>query len=143
MVVHQLAPTIISAITEQYPPHMRGACQKGESYMAVASAQHNWQALFEDRRPARFEVGDCLGPVPAESVNLILCNPPFHQHIAMGDATAWRMFTEARRVLRSGGELLVVGNRHLAYHAKLRRLFGHCEVVDSDRKFVVLRSRQR
>ena len=114
-----------------------------ESYMAVASAQHNWQALFEDRHPAGFEVGDCLAPLPADSVDLILCNPPFHRHNTMGDATAWRMFTEARRVLRSGGELLVVGNRHLAYHAKLRRLFGRCEVVDSDRRFVVLRSRRR
>ncbi|MFP6593053.1 MAG: methyltransferase [Candidatus Latescibacterota bacterium] len=112
-----------------------------ESYMAVASARHNWQAQLGDTRPAVFEVGDCLAPITTDSVDLILCNPPFHQHNAMGDTTAWRMFAEARRVLRSGGELLVVGNRHLAYHAKLRRLFGNCDVVDSDRRFVVLRSR--
>ena len=114
-----------------------------ESFMAVASAQHNWRVLFGEARPAEFEIGDCLKPLAAGSADLILCNPPFHQHRAMGDATAWRMFTGARQVLRPGGELLVVGNRHLAYHAKLRRLFGHCDLVDSDRKFVVLRCRRR
>jgi 16S rRNA (guanine1207-N2)-methyltransferase len=58
----------------------------------------------------------------------------------MGDAVAWRMFSGARKVLRSGGAMLVVGNRHLAYHSKLRRIFGNCDVVDSDPRFVVLRS---
>lgn len=113
-----------------------------ESFMATASAQDNWLALFGEARPAVFETGDCLGQLAAGSADLILCNPPFHQHHAIADATAWRMFTESRRVLRSGGELLVVGNRHLAYHAKLGRLFGHCEVSGSDPKFVVLRARR-
>jgi 23S rRNA (guanine1835-N2)-methyltransferase len=114
-----------------------------ESFRAVASAQHNWQALFGDSRPAVFEVGDGLASVAAASADVILCNPPFHQSNAMSDATAWRMFTGARRALCSGGTLLIVGNRHLAYHAKLRRLFGHCEVLHSDSKFVVLSSRSR
>ena len=113
-----------------------------ESFTAIASAQHNWQQIFSASRSAKFEAGDCVATLAADSVDLVLCNPPFHQHSAMGDATAWRMFSGARRVLRPGGELLVVGNRHLAYHAKLKRLFGNCEVLDSDRKFVVLRSRQ-
>jgi 16S rRNA (guanine1207-N2)-methyltransferase len=50
------------------------------------------------------------------------------------------MFTGARRVLAPGGELWVVGNRHLGYHVKLRRLFGNCRLVASDPKFVVLRA---
>jgi 16S rRNA (guanine1207-N2)-methyltransferase len=52
------------------------------------------------------------------------------------------MFSEAQRVLGPGGELLVVGNQHLAYHAKLTRLFGkgRVDVVASDPKFVVLRA---
>jgi 16S rRNA (guanine1207-N2)-methyltransferase len=112
-----------------------------ESFRAVASAEHNWQTLFGNSRSAVFEVGDSLTPVANGSADVILCNPPFHQSNAMGDATAWRMFTGARRALRSGGTLLIVGNRHLAYHAKLRRLFGHCEVLHSDSKFVVLCSR--
>ncbi len=43
--------------------------------------------------------------VPDDSADLVLNNPPFHSHQATTDATAWRMFTGARRVLRPGGEL--------------------------------------
>ncbi|HJP30515.1 MAG: methyltransferase [Candidatus Latescibacteria bacterium] len=110
-----------------------------ESYMAVDSARCNWQELFGGR-DAAFLAGDCLESVDHRSADLILCNPPFHQQSVMGDAVAWRMFSGARKVLRSGGAMLVVGNRHLAYHSKLRRIFGNCDVVDSDPRFVVLRS---
>jgi 16S rRNA (guanine1207-N2)-methyltransferase len=36
-----------------------------------------------------------------------------------------------------------VGNRHLAYHAKLHRIFGNDEFVASSPKFVVLRAVRR
>jgi 16S rRNA (guanine1207-N2)-methyltransferase len=48
------------------------------------------------------------------------------------------MFMEARRVLVEGGELRIVGNRHLGYHAKLKKLFGNCTTVAANKKFVVL-----
>ncbi|MFE9096872.1 methyltransferase [Streptomyces sp. NPDC007264] len=109
-----------------------------ESYQAVASAA----ATYRDnaRGAADFRVGDGLAGVPDASVDLVLTNPPFHSHQATTDATAWRMFTGARRVLRPGGELWVVGNRHLGHHVKLRRLFGNGELVASDAKFVVLKA---
>jgi 16S rRNA (guanine1207-N2)-methyltransferase len=81
--------------------------------------------------------------VPDGSVDVVLNNPPFHSHQATTDATAWRMFTGARRALRPGGELWVVGNRHLGYHVKLRRLFGNSELVAGDPKFVVLKAVKR
>ncbi|MGW9367216.1 class I SAM-dependent methyltransferase, partial [Streptomyces albidoflavus] len=74
------------------------------------------------------------------SVDLVLTNPPFHSHQAVTDATARRMFAGARRVLRPGGELWVVANRHLGHHRQLRRLFGNCATAASDPKFVVLRA---
>ena len=70
--------------------------------------------------------------------DLVLINPPFHQQHSIGDAVAWQMFMDARRVLVEGGELRIVGNRHLGYHAKLKKLFGNCETVDANKKFVVL-----
>ncbi|MGW1257150.1 methyltransferase [Streptomyces sp. NPDC002513] len=112
-----------------------------ESYQAVASAEATYRDNAEGT--AQFRVGDGLSGVPAGSVDLVLNNPPFHSHQAMTDATAWRMFTGARRALRPGGELWVIGNRHLGYHLKLRRLFGNSEVVASDAKFVVLRAVKR
>ena len=113
-----------------------------ESFQAVASAEATFKANGVPGH-AEFRVGDGMAGVPAGSVDLVLNNPPFHSHQATTDATAWRMFTGARRALRPGGELWVVGNRHLGYHVKLRRLFGNSEVVASDPKFVVLRAVRR
>ncbi|MEU2929054.1 methyltransferase [Streptomyces sp. NPDC007251] len=110
-----------------------------ESFQAVASAEATYKANGVPGH-AEFRVGDGLTGVAPGSVDLVLNNPPFHSHQAMTDATAWRMFTGARRSLRPGGELWVIGNRHLGYHVKLRRLFGNSEVVASDPKFVVLRA---
>ncbi|WP_374983823.1 methyltransferase [Streptomyces fradiae] len=114
-----------------------------ESYQAVASARETFRASAPPGAKARFAVGDGTADVPDGSVDVVLNNPPFHSHQALTDATARRMFTGARRVLRRGGELRVVGNRHLGYHVALRRVFGNCEVVGSDPKFVVLRAVKR
>ncbi|MGW0081021.1 methyltransferase [Streptomyces sp. NPDC003393] len=113
-----------------------------ESFQAVASAEATYKAN-EVPGHAEFRVGDGLSGVPSGSVDLVLNNPPFHSHQATTDATAWRMFTGARRALRPGGELWVIGNRHLGYHVKLRRLFGNSRLVASDSKFVVLKAVKR
>ncbi|MFE5083345.1 methyltransferase [Streptomyces mirabilis] len=110
-----------------------------ESYQAVASAEETYRENT-DGVGAEFRVSDGLADIPAGSVDLVLNNPPFHSHQATTDTTAWRMFSGARRALRPGGELWVIGNRHLGYHLKLRRLFGNSELVASDAKFVVLRA---
>ena len=111
-----------------------------ESHMAVASAQENFKAAFGHNRKANFKVTNCLEDVADESKDLVLNNPPFHQQNATGDAIAWKMFIDARRVLKPQGELRVVGNRHLGYHSKLKNLFGNCELVASNRKFVILKA---
>jgi len=117
-----------------------------ESYRAVASAEATFRANLGPERTARFLVGNGVfevanGAPPSKgSIDRVLNNPPFHENHAIGDATAWQMFTESRDVLRPGGELWVVGNRHLAYQAKLKRLFGNCDLVASNARFVVLRA---
>jgi 16S rRNA (guanine1207-N2)-methyltransferase len=114
-----------------------------ESFMAVASAQENFNTAFVSGREADFKVTNCLQGVAGESADLVLNNPPFHQQNATGDSVAWQMFIGARRVLKSQGELWVVGNRHLGYHAKLKNLFGNCELIASNRKFVILKAVRR
>jgi 16S rRNA (guanine1207-N2)-methyltransferase len=113
-----------------------------ESFQAVASAEATYRANGVPGH-AEFRVGDGLTGVAADSVDLVLNNPPFHSHQATTDATSWRMFTGARRVLRPGGELWVIGNRHLGYHVKLRKVFGNSQLVASDPKFVVLKAIKR
>ncbi|KUJ67688.1 50S rRNA methyltransferase [Streptomyces albus subsp. albus] len=114
-----------------------------ESYAAVSSAEDTFRANLGPERTARFLVGDGMSDIAAGSVDVVLNNPPFHSHQATTDATAFRMFAGARKALRPGGELRVIGNRHLGYHMKLRRLFGNCELVAGDPKFVILRAVKR
>lgn len=111
-----------------------------QSYMAVESAISNFVDVFAESRSAEFLQTDCLQGVDPESASLILCNPPFHQDNAINDDIAWQMFTESKSVLADGGELWVIGNRHLGYHAKLKHLFGDCEVVASNKKFTLLKA---
>ncbi|CAM5653188.1 methyltransferase [Streptomyces atroolivaceus] len=114
-----------------------------ESYQAVASAEATFHENAGPDAEADFLVGDGMADVPREGVDLVLCNPPFHSHQAVTDATARNMFHGARAALRQGGELWVVGNRHLGYHTQLRRIFGNCVTVAGDPKFVVLRAVKR
>jgi len=106
--------------------------------MAVASARENFHNAFAAMREAEFRVTDGLQGVDSESRDLVLINPPFHQQHSIGDSVAWQMFKDARRVLRKGGELRIVGNRHLAYHAKLKKLFGNSITIAANKKFVIL-----
>ncbi|UCJ18225.1 class I SAM-dependent methyltransferase [Pseudomonas sp. MM211] len=110
-----------------------------ESYMAVQSAAENWRAALGDR-PVTVRAGDGLAEQEADSLDLVLCNPPFHQQQVVGDFLAWRMFQQARNALVTGGELWIVGNRHLGYHTKLARLFRGVEQVAATPKFVVLKA---
>ena len=111
-----------------------------ESYMSVESAISNFLSVFEETREAEFLQTDTLQGIAENSVSLILCNPPFHQNNAINDDIAWQMFTESKAALEEKGELWVIGNRHLGYHAKLKHLFGQCEVVASNKKFTLLKA---
>lgn len=115
-----------------------------ESTMAVASARENVEHnLPEASARAAFMVNNCLDGVTPGSADRILCNPPFHQLQAITDHIAWQMFKDAHRVLPRGGDIWVIGNRHLDYNHKLKRLFGNAQVVAANKKFVILRAIKR
>lgn len=115
-----------------------------ESYMAVTSARENVQKNLPDAlERAHFMVNNCLDGMATGSADRILCNPPFHQLQAITDHIAWQMFQDAHRVLPRGGDLWVVGNRHLDYHLKLKRLFGNAQLIAGNKKFVILKAIKR
>lgn len=113
-----------------------------ESFMAVASARDNFNRIFGETAKAQFYVGDGLTDFSPLLCDLVLCNPPFHQQQAVGDQIAQSMFRQAHEVLRPGGELWVIGNRHLRYHIALKRRFDSVEVAASNAKFVILRAQR-
>ncbi|MCI5058605.1 MAG: methyltransferase [Flavobacteriales bacterium] len=110
-----------------------------ESYMAIASAQLNYERVFSSLEAAKFIEGNMLEQI-SDKVDTILCNPPFHQQHVIGDYIAWQMFKQSLEKLNQGGELWIVGNRHMQYHSKLKKLFGNCDLIASDKHFVVLKS---
>ena len=111
-----------------------------ESYMATASAKANYANAFDGKvESASFRAEDGLKQLADDSVELILCNPPFHQQHVIGEQIAMDLFHDSKRCLQTGGALWIVANRHLGYEDKLNRLFGNCRMVGANKKFVVLR----
>ena len=112
-----------------------------ESHMAVASSRLNVERNMPDAlERSEFMVNNGLSGIEPDRFDVVLCNPPFHQQSAITDHIAWQMFHDARRSLKYGGELIVVGNRHLDYFRKLKKIFSNCSNVASNGKFVVLKA---
>ncbi len=110
-----------------------------DSALAIDATRRSWEATEVDPKASlKTKHAHRLAEVvDAASVDLVLVNPPFHVDTAIGDETAWSMFVDAHRTLVDGGVLIVVGNRHLAYHAKLAKIFGDVEVLGANNRFVV------
>lgn len=113
-----------------------------ESYMALDSAKTNYATAFEGFSNSVFHSSNCLDQYQGEPVDLILCNPPFHQQHTIGDHIAWQMFKQSYQQLQKGGELWVVANRHLGYSNKLKKIFGHCQTIANNNKFVVIKAQR-
>ncbi|MGY1690240.1 class I SAM-dependent methyltransferase [Geodermatophilus sp. SYSU D01105] len=107
-----------------------------QSAAAVASATATAAANGVADR-VRVTRDDAASTVLDGSVDLVVCNPPFHLGAAVVTGAADRLFAAAGRVLRPGGELWTVYNNRLPHRAALRRLVGPTRVVASDRRFTV------
>ena len=110
-----------------------------QSAAAVASAEATVAAngLADRVRVVRDDAADSL---PVASVDLVVCNPPFHTGVAISETLAHRLFAGAARVLRPGGELWCVYNSHLPHRDALRRLVGPTRQVTRDPTFTVTAS---
>ena len=113
-----------------------------QSAAAVASARATAQA---NGVADRIEVvrDDGLDGRPDASADLILLNPPFHSGAAVTDEIAPRLFADAARVLRPGGELWCVFNSHLGYRPVLERTVGRTRQAGRNAKFTVSVSTRR
>ncbi len=86
---------------------------------------------------------DGLAQQPDASADLVVLNPPFHVGAAVHTGIALRLFAEAGRVLRPGGQLWAVWNSHLAYAPALERAVGPTRQAARTPKFTVTVSRRR
>jgi 16S rRNA G1207 methylase RsmC len=108
--------------------------------MAIQSAQANFKNYFPEATPeeSEFHWTNCFENPKPSLIDLVLCNPPFHQGNTMGDFIAWQMFTDSHRALVPGGMIRVIGNSHLKYHQTLKRIFGNSKIVASNNKFTIV-----
>jgi 16S rRNA (guanine1207-N2)-methyltransferase len=115
------------------------ALASDQSAAAVASARATAQA---NDLGGRVQVvrDDAAASLPDASVDLVVCNPPFHLGVAVSETLAHRLFTGAARVLRPGGELWCVYNSHLPHRDALRRIVGPTRQVTRDPTFTVTAS---
>jgi 16S rRNA (guanine1207-N2)-methyltransferase len=113
-----------------------------QSAAAVASAAETAAANGVADR-VRVVRDDAASTVPDGSVDLVVCNPPFHLGAAVVTGAADRLFAAAGRVLRPGGQLWCVYNNRLPHRAALRRSVGPTQVAVSDRRFTVTVSTRR
>lgn len=109
------------------------------SAVAVQSA-----ALTAEANGVRVDTvhDDGLSQQPDASADLIVMNPPFHVGAAVHTGIALRLFAEARRVLRPGGQLWSVWNSHLDYAPSLERAVGATRQAARTPKFTVTVSRK-
>ena len=113
-----------------------------QSASAVASAEET-AAVNGVADRVRVTRDDAASTVADASVDLVVCNPPFHLGAAVVTGAADRLFAAAGRVLRPGGQLWCVYNNRLPHRAALRRLVGPTRVAASDRRFTVTVSTRR
>ncbi|MGF1719868.1 methyltransferase [Vibrio kyushuensis] len=132
---------VLSVKAARLNPNAKITCID-ESFMAVKSARRNLKHNLEDDNNIHCLANNCLDNFEGQQASLILCNPPFHQQQAITDHIAWQMFCDAKHVLAKGGQLIVIGNRHLGYDGKLTRLFSKSQVktIASNKKFVILQA---
>jgi 16S rRNA (guanine1207-N2)-methyltransferase len=113
-----------------------------QSAAAVASSLATMQANdLADRVSVVRDDG--LRSQPDASADLIVLNPPFHVGATVHTGLADRLFRDAARVLRPGGELWTVYNSHLAYRPTLESVIGSTREVVRNTKFTVTSSRRR
>ncbi len=104
-----------------------------DSALAIASAKASCQK--QDVQADAFYHCSQLELVSDESVDVMLCNPPFHLNHVVTENVAKALFYQARLKLKSGGQLLIVLNRHLNYRPFLSTLYADVEQLAANAKF--------
>jgi 23S rRNA (guanine1835-N2)-methyltransferase len=115
-----------------------------ESAMAIASAQLNADRVLPQATAhnVSFHHGDGLKQYTDEAVQLILCNPPFHQEHTVEEFAGRHLITDCSRHLQPGGHLCLVANRHLDYAPVLQSGFQRVVKLAGNSKFNILLARK-
>lgn len=103
--------------------------------MALQCARHN----VTDPR-AVFHWADATTWKPAELVDGVVMNPPFHTGRTADPSLGRAFIAAAARVLKPHGALWMVANRHLPYEEALASAFTKVVDLDGDARFKLVRA---
>lgn len=113
----------------------------------VRAVDVSWAACASTRATAaandlRVDVAraDGLESFAEASVDLVVCNPPFHRGAEKDSTPGFALLRSAIPALAPGGELWTVFNSHLPYLPFLRAEVGPTAVATRDRHYTVTRS---
>lgn len=132
---------VIAAAVARARPAVR-VTATDQSAAAVASARETALANGVADRVTVVR-DDGLSGWADDSAELILLNPPFHVGATVHAGIATKLFTDAARVLKPGGELWTVWNSHLGYRSELEHLVGPTRQLGRNAKFTVTASTKR
>ncbi|MEC5185453.1 16S rRNA (guanine1207-N2)-methyltransferase [Cryobacterium sp. MP_3.1] len=131
---------LAAALAQRRPGLQLVASDQSAAAVASALATMTANGVMERVRVLR---DDALSAQPDASAELILLNPPFHIGSSVHAGIALKLFEDAARVLRPGGELWTVWNTHLGYRPALTRIVGPTHQVGRNTKFTVTVSTRR
>lgn len=131
---------VAASLALRHPDLEVYACDQSAAAVASARATVTANGVADRVDVVR---DDMLASRPDASASFIALNPPFHSGAAVHEGIAPRMFADAARVLRSGGELWVVWNSGLRYRSALERYVGPTRQIARNAKFTVTASTRR
>lgn len=135
----------------------------GWGYLSAAALDHHakitridlYEADYEALEMAKLNLA-ALNPVPPlnyywhditsepikEIYDTVICNPPFHSGRSTDISLGQSFIITAAKRLKSGGRLLMVANRQLAYEAVLKQHFRQVMPLQDAHGFKVIEARK-
>ena len=103
-----------------------------DSYLAIKSSQLNLgEANF------KFHWNNSLESISDNSLDLILCNPPFHSGTINTNEIAIALFKESYSKLKENGQMYIVANIHLNYKTQIIKFFKSVSEIKRNEKFLI------
>lgn len=120
---------VISAAIQQQFPHAH-LTLSDVNPLALTAAKLTLPAPAQARRV----LSDGLGQVSG-TFDWVITNPPFHAGKDTNYDVSRQLFRALPRLLKPGGQLLLVANRFLPYTEPLNQSFRHCRIVTENNKY--------
>ncbi|RLD40126.1 MAG: hypothetical protein DRI86_15835 [Bacteroidetes bacterium] len=104
-----------------------------DSFLAIESSKLNFEGdnihFYQDAN---------MESISEESMDMIISNPPFHFEHEENTEISLNLFRKSILVLKTGGRMIVVYNRHLNYIPFLKSIFSNTKIVAESNRFVVV-----